>query len=187
LTREIERGDKMNIEGQSAIVTGGGSGLGVQTARELSKRGAKVAVLDINGDAAMKIANEIGGIGARCDITDTASVEAALALVHDRHGAARILMNVAGIGSAKRIVGKDGRAAPLEDFRRVVEVNLIGTYNVTRLVAAQMVALGPLADGERGVIVNTASASVVVVFELVANGNDHHIRGGLNLNERDIP
>jgi len=149
----------MNIEGQSAIVTGGGSGLGAQTARELSRRGARVAVLDINGDAAAKVAAEIGGIGVRCDITDTASVEAALAIVDDKHGAARLLMNVAGVGSAKRIVQRDGSAAPLEDFRRVVEINLIGTYNVTRLVAARMAALEPLEDGERGVIVNTASVA----------------------------
>jgi NAD(P)-dependent dehydrogenase (short-subunit alcohol dehydrogenase family) len=149
----------MNIEGHSAIVTGGGSGLGAQTARELARRGAKVAVLDIDGTAAAAVAAEFGGIGARCDITDSASVEAALAQVQQQHGAARILMNVAGIGTAKRIVGKDGKAAPLEDFRRVIEVNLVGTYNVTRLVAAQMVALGPLADGERGVIVNTASVA----------------------------
>jgi NAD(P)-dependent dehydrogenase (short-subunit alcohol dehydrogenase family) len=153
----------MNIDGHSAIVTGGGSGLGAATARELARRGARVAVLDINGDAAAAVAQEIGGLALRCDITDTASVEAALAAVAERHGPARLLMNVAGIGSAKRIVGKDGRAAPLEDFRRVVEVNLIGTYNVTRLVAAQMVVLAPLAshenDGERGVIVNTASVA----------------------------
>ena len=150
----------MNLHGQSVIVTGGGSGLGAQTACELAHRGARVAVLDINGDAAEAVAAEIGGIAARCDITDTASVEAALALAHERHGPARILMNVAGIGSAKRIVGKDGRAAPLEDFRRVVEINLIGTYNVTRLFAAQAAALAPLGDdGERGVIVCTASVA----------------------------
>jgi len=149
----------MNIDGHSAIVTGGGSGLGAATARELARRGAKVAVLDINFDAAKAVAAEIGGIAARCDITDTTSVEAALDLVREKHGAARLLMNVAGIGGAKRIVGKDGRAAPLEDFRRVVEVNLIGTYNITRLAAAQMVALAPLTDGERGVIVQTASAA----------------------------
>ena len=149
----------MNIEGQAAIVTGGGSGLGAQTARELARRGARVAVLDINGDAATAVAQEIGGVGVRCDITDTASVEAALAAANERHGPARLLMNVAGVGTAKRIVGKDGRAAPLEDFRRVVEINLIGTYNVTRLVAAQMAALPPLADGERGVVVNTASVA----------------------------
>ncbi len=150
----------MNINAQSAIVTGGGSGLGAQTARELAQRGARVAVLDINGEAAAAVAAEIGGIAARCDITDTASVEAALALVQQQHGAARILMNIAGIGSARRIVAKDGRAAPLEDFRRVVEVNLIGTYNMTRLFAAQAAALAPLGDdGERGVIVCTASVA----------------------------
>ncbi len=149
----------MNIEGQAALVTGGGSGLGAEPARELARRGARVTVLDINGDAAAAVAAEIGGHAVRCDITDTASVEAALASAYQRHGPARLLMNIAGIGSAKRIVGKDGSPAPLEDFRRVVEINLIGTYNVTRLVAAQMAALQPLADGERGVIVNTASVA----------------------------
>ncbi len=149
----------MNIEGQAALVTGGGSGLGAQTARELARRGARVTVLDINGDAAAAVAAEIGGLGVRCDITDAASVEAALVVANEQHGPARLLMNVAGIGGAKRIVGKDGRAAPLEDFRRVVEINLIGTYNVTRLVAAQMAVLPELADGERGVIVNTASVA----------------------------
>jgi len=149
----------MNIEGQGAIVTGGGSGLGAQTARALAKRGARVSVFDINGDAASAVAAEIGGVGVRCDITDAASVEAALAIAVEKNGPVRLLMNIAGIGSAKRIVGKDGRAAPLEDFRRVVEVNLIGTYNVTRLVAAQMAGLAPLEDGERGVIVNTASVA----------------------------
>jgi NAD(P)-dependent dehydrogenase (short-subunit alcohol dehydrogenase family) len=149
----------MQIKGHCAIVTGGGSGLGAETARELHRRGAKVAVLDINAAAAAAVGEELGGVGFACDITDSASVEAALAAVAERLGPARLLMNVAGIGTAKRIVGKDGRAAPLEDFRRVVEVNLIGTYNVTRLVAAQMVALEPLADGERGVIVNTASVA----------------------------
>src|SRR5215471_7859697 len=129
----------MQIQGHCAIVTGGGSGLGAETARELHRRGAKVAVLDINAAAATAVGEEVGGLGLRCDITDSASVEAALAAIAERHGPARLLMNVAGIGTAKRIVGKDGRAAPLEDFRRVVEVNLIGTYNVTRLVAAQMV------------------------------------------------
>jgi NAD(P)-dependent dehydrogenase (short-subunit alcohol dehydrogenase family) len=150
----------MNIAGHSAIVTGGGSGLGAETARELARRGAKVAVLDINGDGAAGVARGIGGLAIRCDITDTSSVESALAEVAERQGPARLLMNVAGIGSAKRIVGKDNRAAPLEDFRRVIEINLIGTYNITRLVAARMVVLAPLEDGERGVIVNTCSTLV---------------------------
>jgi NAD(P)-dependent dehydrogenase (short-subunit alcohol dehydrogenase family) len=150
----------MNIKGQAAIVTGGGSGLGAQTARELAARGAKVAVLDINAEAAQAIAQEIGGVAARCDITDSASLQEALAIARAAHGPARLLMNVAGIGSAKRIVGKDGAPAPLEDFERVVRVNLIGTYNVTRLAAAEMVALPPVNDdGERGVIVMTASVA----------------------------
>ena len=149
----------MRIEGQVAIVTGGGSGLGAQTARELGLRGAKVAVLDINGDNAARVAAEFGGLAIRCDITDTASVEGALVAVEERYGIARILMNVAGVGGAKRIVAKDGRAAPLEDFRRVIEINLIGTYNVIRLAAAQMTSLEPMDDGERGVIVQTASVA----------------------------
>jgi len=150
----------MRIEGQAALVTGGGSGLGAETARELARRGARVAVLDINGDAAAAVGAEFGGLGLRCDITDAASVEAALAAAAERHGPARLLLNVAGIGGAKRIVAKDGRAAPLEDFRRVVEVNLIGAYNVSRLFAAAAAALAPVGeDGERGVIVCTASVA----------------------------
>jgi NAD(P)-dependent dehydrogenase (short-subunit alcohol dehydrogenase family) len=149
----------MRIEGQVAIITGGGSGLGAQTAREFALRGAKVAVLDINGDNAALVAAEFGGLAIRCDITDTASVEGALVAVGERYGIARILMNVAGVGGAKRIVAKDGRAAPLEDFRRVIEINLIGAYNMIRLAAAQMTSLEPMDDGERGVIVQTASVA----------------------------
>ena len=153
----------MNIQGQAAIVTGGASGLGAQTARELAKRGAKVAVLDRNADGAKALAAEIGGIGIGCDITSSESVTAALAAAREAHGVARILMNIAGIGTAKRVIGKDGTPMPLEDFRRVVEVNLIGTFNVIRLAAAEIVKLEPLTDdansGERGVIVNTASVA----------------------------
>ena len=149
----------MNIHGQAALVTGGASGLGAATARELARLGARVAVLDRNAEGAAVVAAEIGGIGIECDITSTDSVLAALDAALAARGAARLLMNVAGIGSAKRIVGKDGAPAPLEDFERVVRVNLIGTYNITRLAAAEMVKLEPLEDGERGVIVNTASVA----------------------------
>ena len=154
----------MNMQGQAALVTGAGSGLGAATAIELARRGAKVALLDINLAAATAVAQQIieqGGQAAAfsCDITSAASTQAAVDAAAAAHGAARILMNVAGIGSAKRIVGRDGLPAPLEDFERVVRVNLIGTYNVTRLAAAAMVTLEPLADGERGVIVNTASVA----------------------------
>lgn len=149
----------MDIEGKAALVTGGASGLGAATARELARRGAKVAVLDRNAEGAAALAAEIGGIGVGCDITSTESVVAALEAARVVHGPARLLLNIAGIGTAKRIVGKDGSPAPLEDFERVVRVNLIGTYNVTRLAVAEMVKLDPLTDGERGVIVNTASVA----------------------------
>jgi len=153
----------MKIDGQAALVTGGASGLGAATARELARRGAKVAVLDRNAEGARAVAAEIGGLGLGCDITSADSVAAALAAAEAVHGPARLLMNVAGIGTARRIVGRDGTPAPLDDFERVVRVNLVGTYNVTRLVAARMVALEPLDEptntGERGVIVNTASVA----------------------------
>jgi len=149
----------MKLEGQAALVTGGGSGLGAATARELARQGAKVAVLDINADGAAQIAQEIGGLGLRCDITSTESVRQALAAAREALGPARILMNVAGIGGARRIVGKDGSPMPIEDFKRVVDVNLVGTFNVIRLAAAEMIKLEPLEDGARGVIVNTASVA----------------------------
>ncbi|CAN5915469.1 SDR family NAD(P)-dependent oxidoreductase [soil metagenome] len=149
----------MNIQGQAAIVTGGASGLGAQTARELAKRGAKVAVLDRNGAGAKAVADEIGGVGLECDITSTESVLAALQAAREAHGVARIVMNIAGIGTAKRLIGKDGSPMPLEDFERVIRVNLIGTFNVIRLAAAEIVKLEAMADGERGVIVNTASVA----------------------------
>ena len=151
----------MKIHGQAALVTGGASGLGAATARELAVRGAKVAILDRNGVGAQALAAQLGpaALGIECDITSAASVEQALASARVAHGPARLLLNIAGIGTARRIVGKDGMAAPLEDFRRVVDVNLVGTYNVTRLAAAEMLKLEPLADGERGVVVCTASVA----------------------------
>lgn len=149
----------MRIEGQAALVTGGASGLGEATARELARLGAKVAVLDINAALTEKVASDIGGAACVCDITNTDSVTAALAKAAAAHGPARILMNVAGIGSAKRIVGRDGSPAPLEDFARVVNINLIGSYNISRLFAAECVKLSPLEDGERGVMMFTASVA----------------------------
>jgi len=149
----------MQIQGQAALVTGGASGLGEATARELARLGARVAVLDRNGELAAKVAAEIGGIACACDITDSASVTQALDQAEAAHGPARILMNVAGIGSAKRIVGRDGSAAPLEDFARVVGVNLIGSYNMSRLFAERCVKLEALEGGEKGVMVFTASVA----------------------------
>jgi NAD(P)-dependent dehydrogenase (short-subunit alcohol dehydrogenase family) len=149
----------MKIEGSSAIVTGGASGLGEAVARELARLGAKVAVVDMKADAANRVASEIGGIGLGADICDTAALTAALDSAESAHGTPRIVMNIAGIGTAKRVVARDGSPAPLEDFERVIRVNLVGTYNVIRLAAARIAKLDPLQDGERGVMVMTASAA----------------------------
>lgn len=149
----------MKIQGQAALVTGGASGLGEATARELARLGAKVAVLDVNKELAEKVAADIGGVACVCDITNGESVTAAIARAAEAHGPARILMNIAGIGTAKRVVQKDGSAAPLEDFARVVNINLIGAYNVTRLFAAACAKQAPMDDGEKGVILFTASVA----------------------------
>jgi NAD(P)-dependent dehydrogenase (short-subunit alcohol dehydrogenase family) len=156
----------MNILGQAALVTGGASGLGEATARELARLGAKVAVLDVNLEQAEKVAAEIGeqygdgcAVACQCDITHADSMAAAIAKAAARHGPARILMNIAGIGTAKRVVQKDGSAAPLDDFARVIAVNLVGTYNASRLFAAECARLAPLEDGERGVMMFTASVA----------------------------
>ena len=149
----------MNLQGQAALVTGGASGLGAETARQLAQAGAKVAILDTNFELAQTLAQEIKGLAVACDICSETSMLAALATAREAHGAARILVNCAGIGGAKRLVGKDGKPMPLEDFSRIIHVNLIGTFNAIRLAAAEMVAQEPLADGERGVIICTASVA----------------------------
>ena len=149
----------MNIQGQAALVTGGGSGLGEATARELARLGAKVAVLDLNLDNAERVAKDIGGVAIKCNVSDPDSMAQAIEAAAAAHGPARILMQIAGIGSAKRVVGKDGNAAPLEDFIKVVNVNLIGTYNAARLFAAACAKLDPMEDGERGAMVFTASVA----------------------------
>jgi NAD(P)-dependent dehydrogenase (short-subunit alcohol dehydrogenase family) len=149
----------MNLEGQAALVTGGASGLGAETARQLARAGARVSILDVNMDAAHALADEIGGLAFGCDITDTQSIKQALHGAAAKHGPARILMNCAGIGGAKRLVGRDGAPMPLEDFSRIINVNLVGTFNMIRLAAAEMVALDALEDGERGVILMTSSVA----------------------------
>jgi NAD(P)-dependent dehydrogenase (short-subunit alcohol dehydrogenase family) len=148
----------MNVSGHAAIVTGGGSGLGAASARALAKAGAKVAVLDINIEGAKKVAGEIGGLAVACDVADAASTEKAIAEAKAKHGAARVLINCAGIGPAARIVGKEG-PMKLTDFARVININLIGSFNAMRLAAADMQTLEPLADNERGVIISTASVA----------------------------
>ncbi|AIB15074.1 3-hydroxyacyl-CoA dehydrogenase (plasmid) [Azospirillum baldaniorum] len=148
----------MQINGQAAIVTGGASGMGAETARHLAKLGAKVTVLDMNEAAVKQVAEEIGGLGLLCDVSSAESAEKAVAEARAAHGPARIAVNCAGVAPAKRIVGRDGPMA-LDDFRKVIEVNLIGTFNMLRLAAADMGTLDPLESGERGVIVNTASVA----------------------------
>jgi len=148
----------MKLSGQSALVTGGASGLGAATARALAKAGAKVAVLDVNADAAAGVAREIGGLAVSCEVADAESAEAAVTKARSAHGAARVLINCAGIGPAQRIVGREG-PMPLAAFKRVIDINLIGSFNLMRLAAADMMGLTPLEDGERGVIISTASVA----------------------------
>ena len=148
----------MNPKGHAAVVTGAASGLGAETAIQLAEAGAKVALLDVNLDAAREVAARIGGIAIHCDVTSSDDVVKALGEAKAKHGAARILVNCAGVGPAKRMVGRDG-PMPLADFEKVIAINLVGTFNMMRLVAADMQPLEPLADGERGVIVSTASVA----------------------------
>ncbi|MER8971744.1 MULTISPECIES: 3-hydroxyacyl-CoA dehydrogenase [unclassified Mesorhizobium] len=148
----------MNPNGQIAIVTGGGSGLGEATARALAAGGARVAVLDLGIERAAKVAADIGGIAVRCDVSDAESGAAAVAEAAETLGAPRILVNCAGIVVGMKTIGKDG-PHPLDQYRKVIEVNLIGTFNMIRLVADRIARLEPLQGGERGVIINTASVA----------------------------
>ena len=147
----------MKLSGVAAIVTGGGSGLGRATAEALAAKGAQVAVFDLNPAAAEEAAKAIGGLAVVGDVADEASAGAAIAKAAAAHGSARVLVNCAGIGVAKRVVGRDG-PHPLADFERVIRVNLVGSFNMIRLAAAAMGKLEPI-DGERGVIVSTASVA----------------------------
>jgi len=149
----------MDIEGQVALVSGGASGLGEATARHLASLGADVAILDRDGERAAQIAAEIGGYSQQCDITEEEAVAAGVISAMAHFGQApRIVVNCAGIGIAGRIVGREGKVStPL--FRQVIEVNLFGTYNVMTYAAQAMMDLPSLETGERGVIINTASAA----------------------------
>jgi len=149
----------MNLDGQSAIVTGAASGMGAATAAHLAARGVRVALMDVNEAALAESAESCGGIALSCDVTDAASMESAVARAAKEIGAPRILVNCAGIAPAARIVGRGG-PMDLDAFRRVIEVNLVGSFNAMRVVAAAMMALDPVGDdGERGVIVCTASVA----------------------------
>ncbi len=151
----------MKIEGCSALVTGGGSGLGAAVCQHLAARSARVAVLDIDAAKAEAVAASVGGVALPCDITSEAEVQAALAKAKDAIGVPQILVNCAGIGPAQRVVGRTG-AQPLDAFRRVIDVNLIGTFNVIRLAAQAMIESDAPNGDMRGVIIMTVS---VAAFE----------------------
>ncbi len=149
----------MRINNCPAVISGGGSGMGAATAKLLSQLGAKVTILDIDLNAAQKIASEIQGNAIACDITNSESVEIALEQARKLHGPAKICVNCAGIVRARRIINQQG-VMPLQDFREVIEVNLIGTFNLMRLAAADMEKIPQQDDTEeRGIIINTASVA----------------------------
>jgi NAD(P)-dependent dehydrogenase (short-subunit alcohol dehydrogenase family) len=154
----------MDIEGAVAIVTGGASGIGAAVVRRLAESGALVVVADLQDDKGTALAEEVGGRYAHVDVTDTAQVQAAVELAESL-GDLRVLVNSAGIGWAQRTVGKDGSfesAADLDAFKKVVQINLFGTFDCIRLAATAMGRTTPLDSGERGAIVNLAS---VAAFE----------------------
>ncbi|MGK6317639.1 SDR family NAD(P)-dependent oxidoreductase [Neorhizobium sp. DT-125] len=151
----------MRIAGSSAFVTGGGSGLGEATARLLAKLGAAVHVFDRNGEAAEKVAGEIGGVSLSGDVTSEDDAAKALDIAAKAGDGLRILVNCAGIGTAGRILSREG-PMPLSDFKKVIRINLIGTFNMMRLAAERMAQAPEREDKARGVIVNTAS---VAAFE----------------------
>jgi NAD(P)-dependent dehydrogenase (short-subunit alcohol dehydrogenase family) len=154
----------MKIEGISAVVTGAASGLGEATARELARRGAKVAVFDRDADKGEKVASDIGGIFCEVDVTSDHAVAAAFAKARAAHGQERVLVNCAGVANAAKTVGRDketkaAKFYPINQFELAIQINLIGTFRCIAHSAFGMVDLDPLEDGERGCIVNTASVA----------------------------
>lgn len=149
----------MDLSGHAAIVTGGASGMGADTARALIEAGARVSVMDVQSGPLRQVAEDTGALAVECDVTSAESAEAAVARAKEAHGVARVLVNCAGVAPAGRIVGRDG-PMPLEDFKRVIDINLVGTFNMIRLVAADLYGEDALDEiGERGVIINTASVA----------------------------
>ena len=146
----------MDFKDVPAIVTGGASGLGEGAARVLAAAGARVAILDLQEEAGQRVAKELGGIFVRCDVSSAESAEAAFAAAREAHGPCGIAVNCAGIAPAGKIVGREG-PMPLENFNKVIQVNLVGSFNIMRLAAAEMANREPNGDGERGVIISTAS------------------------------
>ncbi|MEX0320345.1 MAG: 3-hydroxyacyl-CoA dehydrogenase [Ruegeria sp.] len=146
----------MQLNTTSAVITGGASGLGEATARHFAENGAQVTILDRDAERGQQVATEIGGHFAQTDVTDEASVAAAIAHAVDKMGKITACVNCAGIAYGIKTVGKDG-PHPLDAFQRTIDINLVGTFNVSRLAAAEMAKNDPEPDGARGVIINTAS------------------------------
>jgi NAD(P)-dependent dehydrogenase (short-subunit alcohol dehydrogenase family) len=154
----------MKIEGIAAVVTGGASGLGEATARELARRGAKVAVFDRDVEKGEKVASEIGGVFCEVDVTSDEKVAAAFAKAREAHGQERVLVNCAGVANAAKTVGRDKETKepkpyPMIQFELAIQINLIGSFRCIANSAFGMVNLDPLEDGERGCIINTASVA----------------------------
>ena len=154
----------MQIEGRTAFVTGGGSGLGAATARALAAAGARVAIFDRDADKGEKVAAEIGGIYCEVDVTSDEKVTAAFAKAREAHGQERVLVNCAGVANAAKTVGRDKETKepkfyPLQQFELAIQINLIGSFRCIAHSAFGMVNLDPLEDGERGCIINTASVA----------------------------
>jgi len=148
----------MDFKDIPAIVTGGASGLGEGAARALAVAGCKVAILDLNKERGEAVAAELGGIFIECNVASEESAEAALKAAREAHGPCGIAVNCAGIAPAAKILGREG-VMPLDSFSKVIQVNLIGTFNILRLAAADMAQREPNPDGERGVSINTASVA----------------------------
>lgn len=148
----------MKVDGAAAIVTGGASGLGAATARRLARKGAKVIIADVQAELGDAVADEVEGGFVRTDVTNSDEVQAAVDAASEM-GPLRILVNCAGIGPPSRTLGRDGSPLELDFFEMVLRINLIGTFNAIRLAAAAMAQTEPVADGGRGVIVNTASVA----------------------------
>src|ERR1700760_4006273 len=147
----------MQLKDVAVLITGGGSGLGAATARDMAAKGAKIGVIDQNKENAEKVAAEVKGVALHADVTDEEAIKGAIAKAEAAHGIARVLMNCAGIGGSQRTVGRDG-VYPLAKFVRIINVNLIGSFNVLRLFAERCATTAPIGE-ERGVAINTASVA----------------------------
>jgi len=159
LSAKQRKGDSMDISGATALVTGGGSGLGEATARLLADKGARVAILDLDADRAETVAKSIDGVSIPVDVSDAKAVELAVKSAAELlAGAPRIVVNCAGVGLAARVVGRESKLS-IDVFEKTININLLGTYNVMSHASNMMMALDPLDNGERGVIVNTSSVA----------------------------